>query len=67
MKHWDEEVEQIAILLNKALAYLPDFIPWPQESLQASVEQFCQIFDPELVLFADVDGATARWFPGIPT
>jgi len=66
LEHWDQEVERIYILLNKALAHLPDFIPWPREGLQASLEQFRQIVDPELVLFAEVDGETVGWFPGIP-
>ena len=66
LKNWDDEVERIYILLNKALAHLPDFIPWPHDSLQASLEQFRQIVDPELILFAEVDGETVGWFPGIP-
>ena len=66
LQHWDDEVERIYILLNKALAHLPDFIPWPRDGLQASLEQFRQIIDPELVLFAEVDGETVGWFPGIP-
>jgi GNAT superfamily N-acetyltransferase len=66
LEHWDQEVERIYILLNKALAHLPDFIPWPREGLQASREQFRQIIDPELVLFAEVDGEAVGWFPGIP-
>ena len=66
MEHWDNEVERIYILLNKALAHLPDFIPWPRDGLQASLEQFRKIVDPELVLFAEVDGEAVGWFPGIP-
>jgi GNAT superfamily N-acetyltransferase len=66
MLHWDDEVDRIYVLLNKALAHLPDFHLWPRESLQASLEQFRQIIDPELVLFADCDGQTVGWFPGIP-
>jgi GNAT superfamily N-acetyltransferase len=66
LEHWEDEVERIYILLNKALAHLPDFIPWPREGLQASLEQFRQIVDPELVLFAEVDGEAVGWFPGIP-
>ena len=66
LKHWEDEVERVYILLNKALAHLPDFIPWPREGLQASLEQFRQIVDPELVLFAEVDGEAVGWFPGIP-
>jgi len=66
LDHWDEEVERIYILLNKALAHLPDFIPWPRDGLQAALEGFRQIVDPELVLFAEVEGETVGWFPGIP-
>ena len=66
LNHWDQEVERVYILLNKALAHLSDFIPWPREGLQASLEQFRQIVDPELVLFAEVDGEAVGWFPGIP-
>lgn len=66
MQHWDKEVDRIYILLNKALAHLPDFIPWPRDGLQASLEQFRQIVDPELVLFAEVNGEAVGWFPGIP-
>lgn len=66
IEHWDEEIDRIYILLNKSLAHLPDFIPWPRDGLQASLEQFRQIVDPELVLFAEVDGEAVGWFPGIP-
>jgi len=66
LDHWDDEVERIYVLLNKALAHLPDFIPWPRNGLQASLEQFRQIVDPELVLFAEVEGESVGWFPGIP-
>jgi GNAT superfamily N-acetyltransferase len=66
LNHWDDEVERIYVLLVKALAHLPDFVPWPREALQASLEQFRKIVDPELILFAEVDGETVGWFPGIP-
>jgi GNAT superfamily N-acetyltransferase len=66
LDHWDDEVDRVYVLLNKALAHLPDFIPWPRDALQASLQQFRQIVDPELVLFAEVDGETVGWFPGIP-
>ncbi|MGE5124347.1 MAG: GNAT family N-acetyltransferase [Acidobacteriaceae bacterium] len=66
LEHWDEEVDRVHGLLNKALMHLPDFIPWPREGLQAALAQFRKIVDPELVLFADVDGETVGWFPGIP-
>ncbi len=66
LAHWDEEVDRIYVLLHKALAHLPDFIPWPRDGLEAALEGFRQIVDPELVLFAEVEGETVGWFPGIP-
>jgi len=66
LEHWDTEVDRVYHLLNKALAHLPDFIPWPREGLEASLHTFRQIVDPELVLFADVEGETVGWFPAIP-
>lgn len=64
--HWPEEIDRVHCLLLKALAHLPDFIPWQRESLEGMVAPFRQIADPELILFADVDGETVGWLPGIP-
>jgi GNAT superfamily N-acetyltransferase len=66
LSDWENEVDRIHMLLNKSLAHLPDFIPWPREALQASLAGFRQIIDPELVLFAEVNGDPVGWFPGIP-
>lgn len=66
LEHWDDEVERIHYLLNTALTHLPDFIPWPIDGLRASLEPFRQIVDPDLVLFAEIEGKTVGWFPGIP-
>ena len=66
MAHWNEEIERIYMLLNRALVHLPDFLPWHREAVQASMEPFRQIVDPELILFAEYDGETVGWFPGIP-
>ena len=63
---WDAEVDRVHYLLNASTAHLPDFIPWQREALQSLLEPLKQIVDPELVLFADVDGKTVGWFPGIP-
>ena len=66
LSHWDQEVEHVHTLLNKALAHLPDFIPWQRDATQAALAPFKQIVDPDLILFAEVDGETVGWFPGIP-
>lgn len=63
---WDEEIDRVLYLLNAATAHLPDYIPWRRETLQAILEPLKQIIDPDLVLFAEVDGKVVGWFPGIP-
>ena len=52
--------------MNKALAHLPDFIPWQRQTLVDLFEPFRKIADPELILFAEVNGETIGFLPGIP-
>jgi GNAT superfamily N-acetyltransferase len=66
LSRWDDEIDRVLYLLNTALTHLPDFIPWQREALQTTLEPLKQIVDPELILFAEVDGKTVGWFPGIP-
>ena len=66
LTHWEEEADRVHHLLNKALAHLTDFIPWTRESVHESLAAFKDIVDPELILFAEADGQTVGWFPGIP-
>jgi GNAT superfamily N-acetyltransferase len=66
LMHWDEEVDRIHYLLNTALAHLPDHIGWHRDALQAMLEPFREIADPDLILFAEVDGETVGWLPGLP-
>ena len=63
---WQEEVDIIYILLGKALAHLDDSIGWHRESLEATLEPFRTIADPNLILFAEVDGESVGFLPGIP-
>lgn len=63
---WEEEVERVFGLINQALAHLPNFIPWQREALMETARSFVQVADPELILFAEVDGETVGWFPGVP-
>jgi len=53
-------------LLNVALAHLPAHAPWRREALEGLLAPFRHIVDPDLVLFAEVNGETVGWFPGIP-
>lgn len=63
---WSEEVGTVHMLLGKALAHLNDSIGWHREALEATLEPFKTIADPALILFADVDGETVGFLPGIP-
>ena len=66
LSRWDEEIDRIHHLMNIALAHLPDHIGWHRDALEAELMPFRDIADPELVLFAEVDGRAVGWFPGIP-
>ncbi|MEJ2448446.1 MAG: hypothetical protein P8Y37_10990 [Anaerolineales bacterium] len=63
---WQDEVDIVYQLLGRALAHLDDSIGWHRDALEAMLAPFKQIADPELILFADVDGKTVGFLPGIP-
>jgi GNAT superfamily N-acetyltransferase len=63
---WDQEADRVHTLLNKALAHLDDFVGWDRQALDDTLAPFKKYADPYLILFADVDGQTVGFFPGIP-
>jgi GNAT superfamily N-acetyltransferase len=65
LSDWDGELDRIHHLLNVSLAHLSDHIGWHRDALEASLTPFRDIADPELILFAEVDGETVGWLPGI--
>lgn len=66
--HWQDEAEHVYHLLNVSLNHLPNHsrIPWQREAVYATLEPFRQVADPDLILFAEVDGDVVGWFPGLP-
>ncbi len=66
MKHWMDEVDTVQMLMNRSLAHLPDFRPYEREAVQALLEPFLSIADPDLLIFAEAAGKTIGWFPGVP-
>ena len=66
LNRWDEEAENVYLLINASLAHLPDFIPWQREAVEAILASFRNITDPELIFFAEVEGKVVGFFPGIP-
>jgi GNAT superfamily N-acetyltransferase len=66
LSQWDAELDRVHHLLTVALAHLPDHIGWRRESLEALLAPFRDLADPELILFAEVDGEAVGWLPAIP-
>lgn len=66
VEHWDDEVDRLHRLLNASLAHLTDFIGWHRSAVEALVAPFRRIADMELILFADADGETVGFLPGVP-
>jgi GNAT superfamily N-acetyltransferase len=65
LRQWKDEVGVVQGLMNRSMAHLPDFRPWEREAVEGLLEPFKAIADPELVLFAVVDGKTVGWFTGV--
>jgi GNAT superfamily N-acetyltransferase len=66
LSRWREEVEVVQELMNRAMAHLADFRPWEREAVAGLLEPFTSIADPDLVLFAEIDGKTSGWICGVP-
>jgi GNAT superfamily N-acetyltransferase len=62
----DEEIERILDLQNRAMAHLPDFIPYTRAAIESMILPLVDVADPELVLFAEIDGQAVGWFPAVP-
>jgi GNAT superfamily N-acetyltransferase len=66
LKDIDGEIDRIVDLQNRSLAHMADFTPYTRASVEALVLPMLEVVDPELVLFAEVDGSAAGWFPAVP-
>ena len=66
LKDMDSEIDRIVDLQNRGLAHFPNFTPYTRASIEALVLPMLDVVDPELVLFAEVDGKPAGWFPAVP-
>jgi GNAT superfamily N-acetyltransferase len=65
LSRWEDEVDVVHNLLNRSTEHLPDFRPYERQAVEALVAPFRSIADPDLILFAQVDGKTVGWFPGV--
>ena len=62
----DGEIDRILELQNRGLAHFDGFTPYTRTAIESIVRPMLDILDPELVLFAEIDGRTVGWFPGVP-
>jgi GNAT superfamily N-acetyltransferase len=66
LKDVDGEIDRIVELQNRGLAHMSDFTPYTRAAIEAMILPMVDVVDPELVLFAEVNGKPAGWFPAIP-
>jgi len=62
----ENEIDRITFLQNEGLKHLPGFIPYTRKDIEAMINPLIDIADMDLVLFAEVDGKPAGFFPGVP-
>ncbi len=62
----ESEIDRVHNLLIHSLAHLEGSVPWRRDSLKATFMPLKDIVDPDLILFAERNGETIGWFPGIP-
>ena len=63
---YDAEIDRVLELQNRGLAHMPDHVPYTRTSIEAMIQPMLKVVDPELVLFAEIDGQAVGWFPGVP-
>ena len=66
LKNIDGEIDNVMELQNRALAHFAGFTPYTRNDIQTMILPVLDIIDPELILFAEVDGKVVGWFPGVP-
>ncbi len=62
----DAEIERIVYLQNRGLEHMPDYVPYTRTAIEAMILPLLDLVDIDLVLFAEVDGKPAGFFPGVP-
>ena len=62
----DDEINRIVYLQNRALGHFPGHVPYTRNDIESMILPFLDVADLDLVLFAEVDGQPAGFFPGVP-
>jgi hypothetical protein len=62
----DGEIDHILFLQNEGLKHMPEYVPYTRKDIEVIILPLLDLVDMELVLFAEVGGKPAGFFPGIP-
>lgn len=60
------EIGRILYLQNEGLKHFPEHVPYSRRDIEAMILPLIDLVDMELVLFAEVNGKPAGFFPGVP-
>jgi GNAT superfamily N-acetyltransferase len=66
IRDMDNEIDRIVFLQNEGLKHFPGFVPYTRNDIEAMILPLLDLVDLDLVLFAEVEGKPAGFFPGIP-
>jgi GNAT superfamily N-acetyltransferase len=62
----DNEIDHILFLQNEGLKHMPEHVPYTRKDIESMILPLIDLVDMELVLFAEVNGEPAGFFPGVP-
>ena len=62
----DNELDRIVFLQNRALEHFPGHLPYTRNAIESMILPLLDVVDTDLVLFTEVDGEPAGFFPGVP-
>jgi GNAT superfamily N-acetyltransferase len=60
------EIGRILYLQNEGLKHFSEHVPYSRRDIEAMILPLIDLVDMELVLFAEVNGEPAGFFPGVP-
>ncbi len=66
IKDLDNEIDRVVFLQNEGLKHMPGHVPYTRNDIEAMILPLVDLADLDLVLFAEVDGKPAGFFPAVP-
>lgn len=66
LDRWDEEVATAHYLFNTTLTHLPGYVPMPEADFRRFAADLRSLLDPDLALFAELDGRVVGFCVSIP-